>query len=94
VIDYCVAWHEQVDAAGFNPGLYVGWQPGLSGHQLYALPFSSYWRAFNLNQDQYPLPRGFQMKQEEEKLAHGVRYDPDTASADQMGDRCWFLWPQ
>jgi hypothetical protein len=94
VAAYCIEWYKAVDGAGFNAGLYVGWQPGLTGEQLYSLPFTAYWRAFNLNRDQYPMPRGFQIKQDKEKLAHGVRYDPDTVSADEMGDRCFFLWPQ
>jgi hypothetical protein len=45
VIDYCTAWYDAVDAAGYSPGLYVGAAPGLSGDELYALPFQHYWRS-------------------------------------------------
>jgi hypothetical protein len=93
VIDYCDEWYRAVNGAGFNAGLYVGWRTLLSGVQIHNLPFRHYWSAFNLNIDEVPSVRGVQMKQEKEKVAHGVRFDPDVASADLIGDRAWFLWP-
>jgi hypothetical protein len=92
VIAYCTEWFDAVNVE-FNPGIYVGWHPGLTGEQISNLPFTSYWRAYNLNHDQYPT-RGFQLVQHEEQVLGGIKFDPDVASADAHGDRCWFLWPQ
>jgi hypothetical protein len=94
VIDFCDEWYRAVNGAGLNAGLYVGWRTLLSGAQIHNLPFRHYWSAFNLNADEVPTVRGVQIKQEAEKVAHGVRYDPDIASADLIGDRAWFFWPQ
>lgn len=64
IIAYCNRWHDTVAAAGFDPGLYVGWHCGLSPDQLYGrLKFRRYWAAYNLNRDQYPSVRGVQMQQ-------------------------------
>jgi len=63
-IDYCNAWHAEVARAGYLPGLYVGWQCGLDGDQLYhALRFAHYWAAYNLNGDEEPSVRGCEMRQ-------------------------------
>src|SRR6266704_2047751 len=63
-IDYCNRWHGAVSAAGYVPGLYVGYRAGLTPLQLYrSLRFTHYWGAYNLNVDQYPAVRGLQMKQ-------------------------------
>ena len=68
VIDFCNAWHSAVAAAGFVPGLYVGFGAGLSPTQLYRdLRFTHYWSAYNLNADQYPAIRGVQMRQAERR---------------------------
>src|SRR5260370_33089037 len=39
VIDYCEAWYEAVNAAGYIPGLYVGAGALLTAQQLYDLSF-------------------------------------------------------
>lgn len=49
VIEYCENWHHRVADAGYLPGIYVGWRPGLSGRQLYELPFQHYWGAYNVD---------------------------------------------
>lgn len=64
VAAYCNAWYDQVAAAGYVPGVYVGYGPGLSGAQLYSeLKFSSYWAAYNVDGVSRPAPRGWQMVQ-------------------------------
>lgn len=79
-------WHNQVGSAGYTPGLYVGYDPGLTASQLYRnLYFEHYWSAYNLNKDQFPITRGVQMKQEEEQVLAGVRFDPDYIEADKLG---------
>lgn len=86
VIVFLNNWHNQVGSAGYTPGLYVGYDPGLTAEQLYRnLHFEHYWSAYNLNKDQVPMRRGVQMKQAEEKVLAGVRYDPDEIQADNLG---------
>jgi hypothetical protein len=64
VIGYCNAWYTAVADAGYVPGLYVGYQPGLTGQQLYgALKFSSYWAAYNVDGVSNPKPRSWQLVQ-------------------------------
>jgi hypothetical protein len=86
VIAFCNNWYNMVAATGFTPGLYVGYDPGLTSSELYyKLKFEHYWSAYNLNRDQAPLVRGVQMKQGFETVNFGVRYDPDTVQADLKG---------
>lgn len=82
---FCRRWYEEVGKAGYTPGLYVGFDPGLSAVELYRLPFEHYWSAYNLNADQLPAVRSVQMKQGIEKVLAGVRYDPDTIVRDKKG---------
>jgi hypothetical protein len=64
IIGYCNAWYDQVKAAGYEPGLYVGYGCGLTPRELYyKLKFRRYWSAYNLNLDEYPAVRGVQMLQ-------------------------------
>ena len=104
VIDYCNRWHVAVAGAGYVPGLYVGYHPGLTPGQLYLkLRFSHYWGAYNLNADQFPAVRGLQMKQSlrrpEDRIS-GVELDfqVDRAAADRLGGRSALLalegWPE
>jgi hypothetical protein len=91
VIDYCNRWHTAVSAAGYVPGLYVGYHPGLTGSQLYLkLRFTHYWGAYNLNSDQVPATRGVQMRQSVRRAQDavpGVQLDfqVDRISADRLG---------
>lgn len=86
VISFCNNWLDQVGHAGFTPGLYVGFDPGLTADELYSrLRFEHYWSAYNLNRDQFPATRGVQMKQGIERVFSGVRYDPDTIQRDALG---------
>jgi hypothetical protein len=104
VIDYCNHWHSAVSAAGFVPGLYVGYHSGLTPTQLYSkLRFTHYWGAYNLNSDQFPAVRGLQMKQSSsrtEDRISGVQLDfqVDRISADHLGGRPAVLalegWPE
>lgn len=87
VVRYCNAWFDVVDAAGFNPGLYVGWQAGLTPLQLHKrLRFSRYWAAYNLNLDQYPAVRGVCMRQRAAQpvnVPKGVGFQIDTNMVQQ-----------
>ena len=104
VIDYCNRWHAAVSSAGYVPGLYVGYRPGLNSRQLYrSLRFSHYWGAYNLNVDQYPAVRGLQMKQSKPHAADHVAgasldFQVDVTSADALGGHPTLLalegWPE
>jgi hypothetical protein len=64
VIQYCNAWHDQVQSAGYLPGIYVGWQAILTADQLYRrLKFTRYWSAYNLNRNLFPAVVGVCMMQ-------------------------------
>jgi hypothetical protein len=85
VIAYLNNWMDEVSAAGYVGGLYVGYQPGLTAGQLYSdIRTKSYWRAYNYD-DGVPT-RGFQIIQHVEKTIAGLMVDPDTIQADDLGD--------
>jgi hypothetical protein len=104
VIDYCNRWHAAVSAAGYVPGLYVGYRAGLTPTQLYrALRFTHYWGAYNLNVDRYPAVRGLQMKQSQPRRADspsgvGIGFQIDRVRTDALGGRPTLLalegWPE
>jgi hypothetical protein len=104
VIDYCNRWYDAVNGAGYVPGLYVGYHPGLTPADLYKrLRFAHYWGAYNLNADQYPAVRGLQMKQSKRQptdAVPGVQLDfqVDRISADRLGGHPTLLapdgWPE
>jgi hypothetical protein len=94
VIGYCNAWYDAVKAAGYVPGVYVGYNPGLTGEQLYArLRFSHYWGAYNVD---VTIPsRGWQLKQ---SVGHGAiagitteDYDDDRTITDRKGGQAFWL---
>jgi hypothetical protein len=96
VADYCRAWFDAVNAGGFQPGLYVGWHCGLDATQLYDLPFTRFWGALNLNEDQFPVTRGLCMKQHAAKIADdpvGLGIDTNTVQTDALGGLPTFLFP-
>ncbi len=99
VIDYCKWWYDGVAKLGFVPGLYVGWHCGLTADELYhALPFSRYWRAFNLNDDEVPVIRGTCLRQHVATPADippGVELelDTDTTNTDAKGGLSTFIGP-
>lgn len=96
VTAYCNAWAAEVSAAGYVPGLYIGWEPGLSGQQLYDLSFQHYWGAYNVDGSSTPRPRGFQLQQ---KVGSGGTiggltteyYDDDDTETDDEGGACLWL---
>lgn len=97
VIAYCNAWYAGVAAAGYVPGLYVGYQPGLTGQQLYgSLKFQHYWAAYNVDGVSDPRPRGWQLVQSEGSgTVAGITteaYDADTTHTDGEGGTV--LWLQ
>ncbi|MDB5135461.1 MAG: hypothetical protein JWP37_2064 [Mucilaginibacter sp.] len=92
VIAYCQAWYDAVNAAGYVPGIYVGWDTMLTSQQLYSdLPFQHYWRAYN---GPGVATRGFQVLQTTEKTVSGITIDPDTTQNDNLGGTALWLSTQ
>ncbi|HEY4328067.1 MAG TPA: DUF1906 domain-containing protein [Mucilaginibacter sp.] len=91
VIAYCQAWYDAVNAAGYVPGLYVGWGIVLTDDQLYNnLSFQHYWRAYNAEVG--VATRGYQLVQKNAlKLnsitadTHGDTFDPNITQNDNLG---------
>jgi len=100
VIDFCNRWHAAVAAGGFVPGLYVGFAAGLGPKDLYyALRFTHYWGAYNLDADEEPLVRGLQMKQRVRGPNDGVAgfnlaFQTDGVRTDALGGRPTLLAPE
>jgi hypothetical protein len=93
VIDYCQSWYNEVDSAGYIPGLYVGYEAILNGDQLYGLSFHHYWRS----QSTVPsIPnRGYQLIQFLPSVtANGITIDVDfTQSDNQSAQAQWLHLP-
>ncbi|HEU0014907.1 MAG TPA: DUF1906 domain-containing protein [Longimicrobium sp.] len=90
VTAYCNNWYTAVAAAGYVPGLYVGYQPGLTGTQLYQdLKFQRYWAAYNVDGVSKPSPRGWCLVQSVGSGTVGGLttevYDADTTYTDARG---------
>lgn len=88
IIKYCNVWYTIVVNAGYKPGLYVGYGTRLNGYELYhRLLFESYWGAYNVNSDEFPDVRGFQMKQRVARHGEiiGIQYDINIVHKDGKG---------
>lgn len=86
VIRYANIWHDVILAAGYQPGVYLGWQNRLTGHDAYfRLKFARYWAAYNLNKDHYPVTRGVCQQQHRQVKFAGIFIDPDTIMMDNLG---------
>jgi len=91
IAGYCKAWYAAVAEGNFIPGLYVGWQTGLSSQQLYSdLPFRNYWRGYNA--DIAVATRGYQILQHSAAPINGIEFDGDIVQADELGDLPLFVF--
>jgi hypothetical protein len=90
VIDYCQAWYNEVIKAGYVPGLYVGYNPILSGSQLYNdLSFAHYWQSGSAVPDQI---RGYQLVQYDlDQMVNGIGIDKDKSQSDKLGGQALML---
>lgn len=88
VIAYCEEWYAAVEAAGYVPGVYVGFGIKINNKQLTNLSFRHYWRAYNA--DNIPA-RGYQLIQSEEIVIGGITVDPNKSQADKKGDAALWL---
>jgi len=90
VLDYCRAWYDAVDVAGYTPGLYVGYDTLLTGRQLYDLPFQHYWRS--QSSVPYIPTRGYQLLHLFPSItANGIAIDLDVAQNDNEGGQAKWL---
>jgi len=93
VIDYCNAWFTEVEAVGFESGLYVGANAILSADELFwRLKTKHYWHSLSTVPD---IPhRGYQMFQSAVRhpLA-GVDMDRNVTLNDAFGDSVLWLAP-
>lgn len=79
IVDYCNNWFDQVAAAGFAPGIYIGYDVWLSPEDLYSeLKFDHYWKAGGDVTD--VATRGYQMVQ-----TIGTDFDSDVTQNDNLG---------
>jgi hypothetical protein len=84
IIAYCNAWYDEVEAGGYLPGVYVGFDVWLTRTQLYKdLMFQGYWAAYNA--DVTPAVRGYAMKQGLQINVGGYDIDPDEVCGDVLG---------
>jgi len=84
VLAFCNQWFAQVEQAGFEPGLYVGFDCGLTSDQLYfQLTTKHYWRAPSAAPD--IAYRGYQLMQHTMRDAQGNEIDVDHAQIDSLG---------
>lgn len=94
VSSYASAWYRAMST--YLPPLYVGADSLLTGPQLFALPFTRYWRSESVVPT--PLPRGFSLYQmfSSQKLvtsAGTLDVDYDFACEDWRGDTCNWQCP-
>jgi Domain of unknown function (DUF1906) len=101
VVDYCAEWHQQVKAAGYEPGIYLGTGAKLANTEVaQKLPFfEHFWAAFN---EDFTVPgRGIQLKQIAVGASsplrppglQGFRFQADRTSIDQKGGKLSWLAP-
>jgi hypothetical protein len=86
IIDYVNTWTVGIRAAGYQPGLYVGYDAFLTGSQLYVdLYLARYWKSASA----VPTPalRGFCMTQMlgAGPMVAAVQIDRDVIQADRLG---------
>ena len=90
VIDYCEAWFEAVNRAGYIPGIYVGAGALLTSQQLHDFSFQHYWHSQSRVPD---VPsRGYQMIQLFPSIQmNGVAVDLDIVQDDEQGGQAQWL---
>jgi hypothetical protein len=79
IVGYCNNWFNRVVAAGYEPGIYIGYDVLLSPNDLYSqLRFTHYWKAGGTVTD--VATRGYQMVQ-----TIAGDFDSDLTQNDNLG---------
>ncbi len=90
---YCQAWADQVAAAGYVPGVYIGANTGLTASEIEALPFAYYWQSGSsvpaLSQTGYCMVQSISSSY----VLGGVEYDLDVVQTDLDGKTPVWLAP-
>jgi len=92
VVNYCNNWFDQVNEAGYLPGLYVGANSILNSSELYKdIKFQHYWHSLSTVPD--VAVRGYQMTQQGvRQKVHGISIDKNTTHNDNLnGSVQWFI---
>jgi Domain of unknown function (DUF1906) len=90
-IDYENAWSTAVKAAGYLPGVYVGYGLPLSPTQLFKdFIAAAYWSAYNYTDG--VATRGVQITQHTAEILNGISFDPNMISADLKGNLPMLLY--
>ena len=91
---YCEAWADQVSAAGYVPGIYIGANCGLNASAIEALPFDYYWQSGSsvpaLGQTGYCMVQSISSSY----VVAGIAYDLDVVQADLDGKTPVWLAPR
>ncbi len=96
---YCEAWLNAVSAGGYTPGIYIGYDAILTGHQLSQLPVRYFWNSgsesSSVSGRSYPA-EGYCMLQSisSSYVLDGVTYDRDVIETDNLGATPFWLAPQ
>lgn len=85
VCAYVNSWSSVIKGAGFDPGIYVGYDTWLTGTQLYEnLTLDRYWKSASAVPS--PSPRGWCMQQQlMASPVAGIGIDRDVIAADALG---------
>jgi hypothetical protein len=90
IIAFCNAWYDEVKAAGYTPGVYVGFNMWLTDDELYSkLKFQHYWRSGSNVPD--VTKRGYEMFQKEWLTVNGIQIDTNEATGDRLGNMPVFM---
>jgi glycoside hydrolase-like protein len=101
VIEHCIAWHGEVKAAGYSPGLYVGDAAKLGGQTIKDRlgMFNHFWLAFT---EKFTIPgRPFELRQfsvgknapERPPAAAGFRFQRDETDSEAGRALKWLVRP-
>jgi Domain of unknown function (DUF1906) len=97
IVGYCSRWYDEVEAAGYAPGIYLGDQARLTDEDVRKrLKFEHYWIAFNevrhlpLHLKQIWIPSHPELRP---KGAEGFRFQADRTSVDPQGGSVRWLAP-
>ncbi len=84
IIDYCNYWYDEVQKAGYTPGVYVGFNVWLTGEELYhKLKFQHYWKSLSHVPD---IERGYEMIQSAGNPICGFSTDENVVTGDKKGN--------
>jgi hypothetical protein len=98
VIAYCNAWFNELSAVGYDHGVYIGSNPGLTAEQLYwDLKTTHYWKGGSSTRSGVPedIPhRGYQLVQRIHHPGTPKEFDSDVVRNDAFGHAFSWVAPE